>query len=230
MKYSAISINLATVRLDLQISRPTLYRFALWLAAGNVLTRPAGSVGLLFPLLLQHMEPRASLCILSLWLKCCLCRPAAMAKRGASTVVEGFASRAIVPVRRDDFGGGLELWVPSEQQHRWDKKHSGKRRSWCQTMAWFDTLLILLKPRNDTSRGNVGRVGCNWGVLGTRVLRTGGLRVGNGPQPCREQTPCDQRVGNKAKTPTCKTSAWNSGNRRIHDPVSSSMLVRGFRV
>ncbi|CAE7946174.1 unnamed protein product [Symbiodinium sp. KB8] len=139
MKYSAISINLATVRLDLQISRPTLYRFALWLAAGNVLTRPAGSVGLLFPLLLQHMEPRASLCILSLWLKCCLCRPAAMAKRGASTVVEGFASRAIVPVRRDDFGGGLELWVPSEQQHRWDKKHSGKRLYLSSAAVGIDT-------------------------------------------------------------------------------------------
>ena len=25
---------------------------------------------------------------------------------------------------------------------------------------------------------NVSRVGCNWGVLGTRVLRTGGVRVG----------------------------------------------------
>ena len=36
-----------------------------------------------------------------------------------------------------------------------------------------------LSPIAESWKQNVSRVGCNWGVLGTRVLRTGGVRVGN---------------------------------------------------
>ena len=45
---------------------------------------------------------------------------------------------------------------------------------------------------------NVSRVGCNWGVLGTRVLRTGGVRVG-----IRAGVSQERRGGESGTGPMC---------------------------